>query len=1042
MRDDELLRSFLMFRDHGDPAALAAVFDALAGDLLRLALHWTRRTADAEDAVAETFLAAMTHATRFDVSRPLQPWLVGILAHQARRIRDASLRARTPLDRIEPEPSRGPVDDASNREWAALTHDAVLRMAPRDRLVLEPILFRGASIGDVARSLDAKAGTVRVRLHRGLDRLRRLLPSRTAAFAITPNLVHVRAIVLRKGIEHGVLSPTAAAAWDIGVGATGVAGGWFAVHGSKALLAVTVALVGLGVLRFLTIADPAPERGIGAERSSGPSAAIAVEAASAHPPTQPSREPIAEPAAQPSPVPAAAATYATVRVIDRETQAPIAGATVVVDDGASRERSITDGDGHCSFVRSDLAPTTILCVLADGFADEVRRVDDDGPTTIELTRARNVRGVVTRRDCAIEPFAHVELLTDSRHTCEPPRAEADARGAFTLDRVDPRLTPMARARSVDGTTTGFAIVDAQVLAGEPLTIVLDRGADVVVRIVEAERGTPIRAATVVCAVDELLFAAPPKDVPLDALPYGATRTTANDGIARFERVPLLGLHVVAAAEGYALASTFLVQRQPEGDVELELALEAEGAVAGTVVDADGVVVPAARVDVAWSPIDLRSTAVMPFLRGHAELPEILRFTTTADAQGRFRVGSLEAARTVRIAARDPNTGIEGHVDVPLAAAESRTDLVVRLARPATLTIRARDASGAPLRSARVGAQRADELGTIRVATIEGHRRGFVVEAPQHVRQRVARGVELRDGLTVDVTLESALTVRGRVVDDRGAAAPDVILDASWVDGTEPDAPAEFVQSATRRDGTFELDGLPARRIHVALRSPAHADLELDVDVVTATSSAVVWTMRKRGAAARPASIEGTIVDATTGALRTDAKAVLVRAGELPTLDRIGESFVAQAGRFAFRDVAAGTVRILAYADGAASTLSPPFTLAPGATIEGVVLALAPGTTWSGTLRDARAEPHAGGLLRATRIVDREDEPALVREVRSGKHGEVTFSHLVPGRYRVTLRQREPPVGSTWQLECASGASEGGMIELGPGSEAILVVAPP
>ncbi|MCC7173115.1 MAG: sigma-70 family RNA polymerase sigma factor [Planctomycetes bacterium] len=1041
MQDDELLRRFVMFRDHGDAAALAAVFDALAGDLFRLALHWTRRTADAEDAVAETFLAAMTHAGRFDASRPLQPWLVGILAHQSRRIRDASVRARTPLDRCDPEPSRHPIDDASDREWATLTRDAVLRMAPRDRLVLEPILFRGASIGDVARALDAKAGTVRVRLHRALERLRRLLRGGTAAFAFAPNLFHVRTIVWREGVARGVLSPAAASAWSAGIATTGATGAWFAMHGSKVALAATL-VVAIGALRLWTRGDPLADPVRVRATASEPLAAVHHNAWPEADRTDDSTVTIPERVAQESPPSAPQHEFATVRVVDRESHAPVAGAEVVLDDGNALERWITDDDGGCSIERAELAPSAVVCARAGGFADEVRRIDDELPATIDLTRSCRITGVVTRRDGTLEPFAHVELWVDSRHTCEPPRVVADARGVFTLEGVDPRRTPTARARSADGMRTGLAVVVAEAIAGQPLTIVVDRGADVAVRVVDAERGTPIPGAMVVCGIHELVDPPPPRKVALDALPYGAARTTAQDGVARFEQVPLHGIHVVAAANGYALGSTFLVQRQPDGVVDVELALVAESAVAGIVVDADDVPVRGASIDVAWNPIDIRSTAVLPFLRGHATMPEILRFTTTTDAQGHFRIGCLEAARFVRVIARDVTTDVGGHVDTPLAAGAVRDDLVVRLERRATITVRAFDVRGDPIRSARVGRQRANEHGTIHVATVSRPRRGFVVDAPGHVKRRIARDVEVRDGMTFDVTLESAITLRGRIVDDTAAAAPDVVLDASWTDGEGDDAATEFVQSGSRRDGTFELAGLPARRVHVALRSPAHSDLELDVDVSSAAKSDVVWTMRRRGAGSPPASVEGTIVDRTTGALRTDAKAILVRVGQLPALDAVGETYSTEAGRFAFRDVAPGTVRVLAFADGAASELSPPLTLAPGAQIEDIVVALAPGVAWSGFVVDAAQSPCVGLALRATRIVEREDEPALVRVARSGSRGEVTFAHLVPGRYRVTLEQRDPTDGARWTLraEQAGSGDTSPPIPLGGNADGILVVA--
>ena len=53
-----LERRFLRFRRTGDPAALAAVFDATAPQVLRVAMHVSRDPAAAEDLVQRTFLTA------------------------------------------------------------------------------------------------------------------------------------------------------------------------------------------------------------------------------------------------------------------------------------------------------------------------------------------------------------------------------------------------------------------------------------------------------------------------------------------------------------------------------------------------------------------------------------------------------------------------------------------------------------------------------------------------------------------------------------------------------------------------------------------------------------------------------------------------------------------------------------------------------------------------------------------------------------------------------------------------------------------------
>src|SRR5262245_41201396 len=86
--------AFARYRACGDSRALAAVFDAVAPELLRIALHLTQDRHAAEDLVQSTFLVAIEDRARWDQQRGVVPWLLGILANRARRHRREQARAR------------------------------------------------------------------------------------------------------------------------------------------------------------------------------------------------------------------------------------------------------------------------------------------------------------------------------------------------------------------------------------------------------------------------------------------------------------------------------------------------------------------------------------------------------------------------------------------------------------------------------------------------------------------------------------------------------------------------------------------------------------------------------------------------------------------------------------------------------------------------------------------------------------------------------------------------------------------------------------
>ena len=169
-------RRFDRFRRTGDPRSLAQVFDATAKELWRVAVHLCRDRHAAEDAVQTTFLSAIEARTSWDASRPVLPWLLGLLANRVRELRRRA--ARVPdAERLPPAIERDPADVAADREVSATLRAALARLDEPYRTTLERHLVHGLAAHEIAAELSLPAGTLRMRLHRGLDRLREKLPA-------------------------------------------------------------------------------------------------------------------------------------------------------------------------------------------------------------------------------------------------------------------------------------------------------------------------------------------------------------------------------------------------------------------------------------------------------------------------------------------------------------------------------------------------------------------------------------------------------------------------------------------------------------------------------------------------------------------------------------------------------------------------------------------------------------------------------------------------------------------------------------------------
>ncbi len=168
-------RAFEDFRDRGDPAALASVFDGVAPRLLLLGLHLTRNRADAEDLVQETFLTALRDAEGFDGRTGVERWLSGILAHRAQDL--LRRRARSPDPRrLASAVVLNPADAAIDADALEQVDRALERMPDAYRQVLVLRLHHGLTGKAIARALGRSVDTVHTQIRRGLEALRGQLP--------------------------------------------------------------------------------------------------------------------------------------------------------------------------------------------------------------------------------------------------------------------------------------------------------------------------------------------------------------------------------------------------------------------------------------------------------------------------------------------------------------------------------------------------------------------------------------------------------------------------------------------------------------------------------------------------------------------------------------------------------------------------------------------------------------------------------------------------------------------------------------------------
>ena len=135
---------------------------------------------DSEDVCQEVLVKIWENGAMFDRSkgRPLT-WLRTLSRNRAidrlrskQRRADLNERFRVEVDTPSARQSRSLTDMVSTKEHATIVRNAVIKLNPEQRQVLELAYFKGLTQSEIASQLDQPLGTVKARIRRGVKSLR------------------------------------------------------------------------------------------------------------------------------------------------------------------------------------------------------------------------------------------------------------------------------------------------------------------------------------------------------------------------------------------------------------------------------------------------------------------------------------------------------------------------------------------------------------------------------------------------------------------------------------------------------------------------------------------------------------------------------------------------------------------------------------------------------------------------------------------------------------------------------------------------------
>jgi RNA polymerase sigma-70 factor, ECF subfamily len=151
---------------------IRAAYHAHKDAIYRFAWRMTGSAAAAEDIVQECFVSLLRNRDRYDAARaPVRPFLIAIARNLARN----RWRAEQRWTSVDEELFTAEPMDASAGQTAELIGQAVQSLPPLQREALILFEYEELSLEEIGRTVDAEIGTVKARLHRARENLRRLL---------------------------------------------------------------------------------------------------------------------------------------------------------------------------------------------------------------------------------------------------------------------------------------------------------------------------------------------------------------------------------------------------------------------------------------------------------------------------------------------------------------------------------------------------------------------------------------------------------------------------------------------------------------------------------------------------------------------------------------------------------------------------------------------------------------------------------------------------------------------------------------------------
>jgi len=172
LSDWELVERFVTNRDE---AAFAVLVDRHGPMVFAICRRITPNDQDAEDALQATFLVFVRKASTLQSTGSLRSWFHGVAVRLARKVRDKALQQARLKKKLAEQCGSPSIDRMTLGEVQSILDEELAGLAEHYRSVILLCCLEGKSREEAALELGWKLGTVKIRLERGREALRRRL---------------------------------------------------------------------------------------------------------------------------------------------------------------------------------------------------------------------------------------------------------------------------------------------------------------------------------------------------------------------------------------------------------------------------------------------------------------------------------------------------------------------------------------------------------------------------------------------------------------------------------------------------------------------------------------------------------------------------------------------------------------------------------------------------------------------------------------------------------------------------------------------------